>query len=1228
MLLHRKQATLLRCFAAILLSLSLLSGPLALPKDSVQAATKVVLSEWKFANVSESATKSTVNGVVQYKATGGALYTSSVLKGIGTSGSYTYEMAEGSVRTAGWDNGSGSKYWLASLSTTGYENIVLSSKQFSSSTGPKNFKAQISTDMQSWTDVSSSNLVLESTFSCAGSSCMLNGLALPSLASNQTQLYIRWLMDSNTSVSGSSVGSSGSSRIKDIVVEGEALSSQSSEKVAEWIFAGTGSNGLFWATDGSYKAASALRGIGNNHATYTYTSGENSIRSEGWSSGANHKYWMIALSTKHYENLTLSSQQTSSSSGPRDFKVQYSTDRLSWNDIPNGQVTLSNSSFTCSGNACKLTNLPLPNGASNQDLLYIRWVMSSNTSVSGGEINNSSSSRMKDIVVRGVRSSGAIIVNPTVPVLEAPAMGEQEVVSNAPVTVTFNKSISLVGGYKATIQDQSGASVSGVTAQIVNGNTLKLNHASFSHGKTYTVTIPKQMVKGADNVSPAGSIIWNFMTTPVTPTLLNMTFNGDPRTSMAFSWYTPEAVTGTVLQVVPASLVTGSTFPEASATTFIGTATIIDTLMTSADRSSNRTQKFASHKVIATHLTPDTEYKYRAGNGDANNWGPIGSFKTDSANNQNFNFIYTTDTQGSSKTNFELWQDTLSRAITHIGNPKFTIITGDLIDDGDLEQQWQWFLGTPANELANLPIAPVVGNHEVEDYPNNNFYNHFNLPQDVGTGALDGSVYSFEYGDALFMTINTQYKGRVSPYKIDSQLQAQMDWLRYTAAKSDKKWKVVAMHKGPYSTGANTVAEFDRVQFYRQYLIPVFDEIGVDLVLEGHDHLYMRSKQMYNDAPVTNVSYDSQGNAVNPKGSVYLMGNTGAGKFYNIDPQVNDYFSQVNSQPNKKMFIDVAVTDSILTFTSYTAAKGEAISQYDKYSIKRTDTKPNKVTNASASVSGTNATLVWNAPSGGAESARGYRIYEADNKIGTNWSAYIAAVNGQSAYSYTVGGVNSSTSYKFIIKAVGVRNNSEATEVVPGNQSSTDIAAVWNWSGVSESSTRKTVGGVIVYEATGGIYKSQSNIQGIGTSSSYTYDNTEGSLRTSGWDNGSNSKYWLAKISTENKSNLTLSSEQMSSSTGPRNFKVQISTDTSTWTDVAGTDLTLSSSFSCSGNACKLTDIPLPALANNQSTLYIRWVPTSNTSVSGSAIGSSGSSRIRNIVVKAGNSAVNPALSQ
>lgn len=65
------------------------------------------------------------------------------------------------------------------------------------------------------------------------------------------------------------------------------------------------------------------------------------------------------------------------------------------------------------------------------------------------------------------------------------------------------------------------------------------------------------------------------------------------------------------------------------------------------------------------------------------------------------------------------------------------------------------------------------------------------------------------------------------------------DWLKADMEKSDKPWKIVALHRGPYG------ATYDSAEV-RDALTPAFDEAGIDLVLQGHDHNYVRTYAMNN----------------------------------------------------------------------------------------------------------------------------------------------------------------------------------------------------------------------------------------------------------------------------------------------------------------------------------------------------------------------------------------------
>jgi len=127
------------------------------------------------------------------------------------------------------------------------------------------------------------------------------------------------------------------------------------------------------------------------------------------------------------------------------------------------------------------------------------------------------------------------------------------------------------------------------------------------------------------------------------------------------------------------------------------------------------------------------------------------------------------------------------------------------------------------------------------------------------------------------------------------------------------------------------------------------------------------------------------------------------------------------------------------------------------------------------------------------------------------------------------------------------------------------------------------------------------------------------SVSTNGWDNGADAKYWQADVNTTGATAITVSSMQGSSSTGPKDFKLQYKVGAGgTWTDVTGGTLTLTTAV-LAGNATTwgtLADIALPADAANKPSVSLRWLQTSNNSVGGATVASGGTSRISAVYIK------------
>lgn len=123
-----------------------------------------------------------------------------------------------SARTSGCDAGMGTKYWMISISTLGYQNIIVNSNQRSANLGPRDFTAQFTLDtLGAWTDIdtirTANNFI----------SGLFSNKALPASCNNQTAVYIRWIMRSDIAVNGAAVLNTGTTRIDDIIILGSLI---------------------------------------------------------------------------------------------------------------------------------------------------------------------------------------------------------------------------------------------------------------------------------------------------------------------------------------------------------------------------------------------------------------------------------------------------------------------------------------------------------------------------------------------------------------------------------------------------------------------------------------------------------------------------------------------------------------------------------------------------------------------------------------------------------------------------------------------------------------------------------------------------------------------------------------------------------------------------------------------------------------------------------------------
>lgn len=226
---------------------------------------------------------------------------------------------------------------------------------------------------------------------------------------------------------------------------------------------------------------------------------------------------------------------------------------------------------------------------------------------------------------------------------------------------------------------------------------------------------------------------------------------------------------------------------------------------------------------------------------------------------EQFTFLFAGDPQiGAEETGEDSikWEEALKKSLELVPDASFLISAGDQVDSGDEKKAKQQYFGFRSPDiLKRLPVAVNRGNHEAK---NNLYDKQF---QREGTEEME---YSFVFKDVLFIALDS----------MADSLEQQTDFLRSAVKKYPARWTVVTMHYSLFSAGSH--ADDEGIIRRREYFAPIFSELGIDLVLAGHDHSYTRTFYMNG----LNSSGKTEGKK--QQGEVlYLTGGSSTGnKFY------------------------------------------------------------------------------------------------------------------------------------------------------------------------------------------------------------------------------------------------------------------------------------------------------------------------------------------------------------
>lgn len=460
---------------------------------------------------------------------------------------------------------------------------------------------------------------------------------------------------------------------------------------------------------------------------------------------------------------------------------------------------------------------------------------------------------------------------------------------SVPVTAGYTIAVksSIVGqDGVVVVTDSNGSPAQGVLVTMTpdGGAAQQLSGVTDSNGQLSSGLLTQSTAKFTLTASKDGLFSFPVQAQAYNPVLTAAPANRlagstqDPTTEKTITWMTNplQGENAAIMQIAPQDAYAAN--GVSAFQNYTGTRTVITY---SADSSA-----IMLSSVTATGLAPGRSYSFRVGDGTT--WSDVRSFTTLTTTNT-FSFNVFGDTQVTQPSGL----DDFSSMITAIENDPvqslFSIHIGDFTDDqtvfGEMDMTAAMLNEHPTFDSRDM--IHVLGNHEYAGDNGTKSASILGLPNNNGPAADTVGNYSVTYGNMHIAVLDwTDNAGTMAK---------EMDWLRADMANSTATWKVVAAHQPSYNKNPADAGS----TMFGTMLTPVMDELGIDLVFNGHDHSYGRT-------------YPLVANKPSAGGTTYLATGHSGDKIYDILPNDPSVYAAVQTDKNDKVYLTLAVTGNTL----------------------------------------------------------------------------------------------------------------------------------------------------------------------------------------------------------------------------------------------------------------------------------------------------------------------------
>ena len=298
---------------------------------------------------------------------------------------------------------------------------------------------------------------------------------------------------------------------------------------------------------------------------------------------------------------------------------------------------------------------------------------------------------------------------------------------------------------------------------------------------------------------------------------LLMTYGAEGEGSRMFTWMCGESLQQAVLELA----VLGDTLH------FEGEGEIYE----------SRSGKAAYYKASIASLPDGLNYSYRVVHpSDTTEWY---AFEVPYKNEQR-TFIFLGDVQDDYT---GVTPKIFSEIFNLYPNVDFYLFGGDVIER-PMSKYWDYWFSSMQDIPKVKPILAVAGNHEYLKSMPRHLEERFGLvfPYADDENNKGNALFSVVLGDAQFFLLDSNKDFWKYFY--------QRRWLKNELKISNSQWQIVVQHHPVYSVKGRFNQLLQRMAFN-----PIIKKRGVDLVMQGHEHAYMRTSDAKSDGSLLTPVY-------------------------------------------------------------------------------------------------------------------------------------------------------------------------------------------------------------------------------------------------------------------------------------------------------------------------------------------------------------------------------------